>query len=125
MPFYSYHCKRCDGVQDAYRHISGRHDGPVCCEAATSLCIVAPAVAADLPGYESPATGKWVEGRSARREDLRRSGCRPYESAAEERKEAARQRNYIEAKADSSMRDAIAKTFYAMPEAHRRQLTRG
>jgi hypothetical protein len=125
MPFYTYHCKRCDGVQDAYRHVSTRHDAPVCCETATGLCIVAPAVAPDLPGYESPTTGKWIEGKSARREDLRRSGCRPYESAAEERKEAARQRGYEEAKSDRSLKEAIAQTFYALPEAKRRQLTRG
>ena len=125
MPFYSYHCKRCDDVQVAYRHISGRHDGPECCESRTDLCIVAPAVAADLPGYESPTTGKWVEGKSARREDLRRSGCRPYESAVEERAEAQRQRNYDEAKLDRGLHDAVAKQFYSMPEAKRRQMTRG
>lgn len=125
MPFYTYHCKRCDGVQDAYRHVSGRHDSPMCCEQATSLCIVAPAVAADLPGYESPATGKWVEGRSQRREDLKQSGCRPYESADEERREAQRQRSYDEAKLDRNLHDAVAKQFYSMPEAKRRQLIRG
>jgi hypothetical protein len=42
----------------------------------------------DLPGYQSPITGLWVEGRKARREDLRRSGCRPYEGFAQEKKEA-------------------------------------
>ena len=125
MPFYSYHCKRCDRVHDAYRHVSGRHDGPTCCEAQTELCIVAPAVAGDLPGYESPITGKWIEGKSARREDLRRSGCRPYESAKDERQEAARQKQYAEAKSDRSLHDAVAKQFYSMPEAKRRQLVRG
>lgn len=42
----------------------------------------------DLPGYESPTTGLWVEGRKARREDLLRSGCRPYEGREQEQKEA-------------------------------------
>lgn len=125
MPFYTYHCKRCDGVQDAYRNVSGRHDSPICCEAATNLCIVAPAVAADLPGYESPVTGKWVEGKSARREDLRRSGCRPYESPADERAEAQRQRNYSDAKLDRSLHDAVARQFYSLPESKRRIMTRG
>lgn len=32
-------------------------------------------VRGDLPGYISPATGKWIEGRAARRDDLARSGC--------------------------------------------------
>lgn len=35
-----------------------------------------PFVRSDLPIYFSPVTGKPVEGRAARREDLARSGCR-------------------------------------------------
>lgn len=35
-----------------------------------------PMVRGDLPAYISPVTGKLIEGRAARREDLARSGCR-------------------------------------------------
>jgi hypothetical protein len=35
-----------------------------------------PYVRGDLPAYVSPITGKPIEGRAARREDLARSGCR-------------------------------------------------
>lgn len=35
-----------------------------------------PYIRSDLPAYVSPVTGKIVEGRAARREDLARSGCR-------------------------------------------------
>ncbi len=35
-----------------------------------------PQIISDLPGYKSVASGKWVEGRSARRDDLARTGCR-------------------------------------------------
>ena len=35
-----------------------------------------PYIRGDLPTYISPVTGKPVEGRAARREDLARSGCR-------------------------------------------------
>lgn len=35
-----------------------------------------PHVRGDLPAYRSPVTGKIIEGRAARREDLARSGCR-------------------------------------------------
>jgi hypothetical protein len=35
-----------------------------------------PYVRGDLPPYRSPVTGKVIEGRAARREDLARSGCR-------------------------------------------------
>ena len=36
----------------------------------------APTVLTDIPGYQSPVTGKYIEGRVARREDLKRTGCR-------------------------------------------------
>ena len=44
----------------------------------------------DLPDYESPIDGRVVHGRAGRREDLRRSGSRPYEGREAEAKEAAR-----------------------------------
>ena len=34
----------------------------------------------DLPGYECPITGKWIEGRRAHTENLKRHGCRVYEA---------------------------------------------
>lgn len=49
---------------------------------------VAPAIFGDLPEYESPATGEIVRGRKQRREDMRRSGCRPYEGFESERRAA-------------------------------------
>jgi len=36
----------------------------------------APYIRGDLPAYVSPVTGKPVDGRAARREDLARTGCR-------------------------------------------------
>lgn len=35
-----------------------------------------PYIAGDIPEYVSPVTGKLVDGRAARKEDLKRSGCR-------------------------------------------------
>lgn len=46
----------------------------------------------DLPGYESPVTGLWVEGRRQRREDLKRTNSRPWEGREQEAKEAAKVR---------------------------------
>lgn len=42
----------------------------------------------DLPDYTSPIDGRLVSGRVARREDLKRHGCRPYEKG--EREDAQR-----------------------------------
>lgn len=29
----------------------------------------------DYEGYQSPVSGEWIEGRAARREDMKRHGC--------------------------------------------------
>lgn len=44
----------------------------------------------DLPGYESPVSGQWIEGRKARREDLLRTHSRPWEGREQELKQANR-----------------------------------
>ena len=54
----------------------------------------APMVIPDLPGYQSPVTGLWVEGRKQRREDLKRTNSRPFEGIEQERKEAQRRVAY-------------------------------
>lgn len=38
--------------------------------------VVAPRVISDLPSYMSPLGTGLIDGRSARREDLKRAGCR-------------------------------------------------
>jgi hypothetical protein len=38
--------------------------------------ILTPQILSDLPAYYSVASGKWVDGRAARRDDLARTGCR-------------------------------------------------
>lgn len=34
-----------------------------------------PATFGDIPGYESPITGEWIEGRRAKRYDLEKHNC--------------------------------------------------
>jgi hypothetical protein len=48
-----------------------------------------PYVISDTPGYLSPLGTGWIEGKSARREDLKRSGCREVEPS-----EFSRSRKY-------------------------------
>lgn len=43
------------------------------------LATCAPMVVSDTPEYISPATGKLIHGKRERREDLKKSGCVPYE----------------------------------------------
>ena len=85
----------------------------------------APDAIMDVPGYVSPVTGKWIEGKKQRRDDLARSGSRPWEGREAEVKEANRRKMYDEQKQDAKLHEAAARAFYAMPESKRRELSRG
>lgn len=82
-----------------------------------------PLIVPDLPGYLSEGTGLWVEGRAQRREDLKRSGCRPWEGLEQEKKEAARQQGYAEQKLDASLTRTASEAFYQLPPSKRAVLT--
>jgi len=110
MPIYRIKCDACGQSQDVFRTVATYDDLPDCCGQRMHRVICAPAVHADLPGYESPVTGKWIEGRSARREDLLRSGCRPWEGFEQERKEADKQTAEAWKRADATMERAVEQT---------------
>lgn len=81
---------------------------------------VAPIVWNDLPGYESPVSGKWVEGRKARREDLKRTGCRAWEGMDQEKKEAARVREYSDQQFDRKLESHVGEVWRNAPERIRK-----
>lgn len=81
---------------------------------------MAPAVFGDLPGYQSPVTGLWVEGRRARREDLKRTGCRPYEGFEQEKKEADKVQRENERRLDQLAEKMAHRAWADAPERVRR-----
>lgn len=83
---------------------------------------VAPMVWNDLPAYESPIDGRPVDGRRQRRNDLARTGCRPYEGFAQESQEAAKVRADHERKLDHKVEESVHRTWHEMPEHVRRTL---
>lgn len=91
MPVYEYRCG--DGhVFERLLPLSSYLEPQFCScgEVGQKVILHAPRVFGDYEGYESPASGRWVEGRRAREEDLRSTGCRPYEAG--EREDAERRR---------------------------------
>jgi len=82
-----------------------------------------PYVVGDLPDYESPIDGRVVHGRAGRREDLRRSGCRPYEGREAEQKESSRIRRNDEQARDRAI-ERTARSVWAnlSPEKKRAAL---
>jgi len=81
-----------------------------------------PLVVGDLPGYQSPVTGLWVEGRKQRREDLKRTNSRPWEGFESERKEADRRLAYADQKHDARLEHGVREVYRHMPLAHRRAI---
>lgn len=80
----------------------------------------APTVFGDLPGYESPVTGKWIDGRKARREDLKRTNSRPWEGIEQERKEAAKIQRDNDRKQDQLAEKMAHRMWANAPESARR-----
>lgn len=83
-----------------------------------------PMIFGDLPGYKSPVTGLWVDGRVARREDLKRTGSRPWEGLQQEKQEAARHEAYADQKLDASLTKSASEAFYQLPPSKREILRR-
>lgn len=81
-----------------------------------------PLVFGDLPSYQSPIDGHWVDGRAARREDLKRTGSRPWEGLEQEKKEAARTRAYEDARFDSRVEETARRAFHQLHPNIRRQI---
>jgi putative FmdB family regulatory protein len=80
MPVYEYGCAWGHRF-DVWKKVAELDRVEACpvCGASASRRISLPMVAVDYQGYVSPSTGKWVEGKGAHIEDLKRSGCRIYE----------------------------------------------
>jgi hypothetical protein len=71
---------------------------------------LAPDVMPDLPAYRSPVDGRLVDGRAQRREDLKRHGCRPYETS--EKTEFVRRREADDAALTRSVDRTVEKFWY-------------
>lgn len=76
----------------------------------------------DLPAYVSPVTGKLVDGRRARREDLARTGSRPYEGREQEQKEINRRKAYAAEKREQQLDAAVRRAWSDMPPRVRNAL---
>lgn len=75
MPVYDYLCT-CGSRFERFVKYEQRDESQVCgCGRTGKRVPHAPMVRGDTPGYVSPATGRWVEGRVQAQDDLRRSGC--------------------------------------------------
>jgi len=110
MPVYAYKCP-CGMRFDRWLPLARYDEAQTCdeCGEVATKQILPTTIRVDIPAYVSPVTGNLVDGRAARREDLKRSGCRPWEGMEQEQKEAARIREYEEQAADLRLERGLAE----------------
>jgi putative FmdB family regulatory protein len=109
MPVYEYRCSEghiFERILPVAEYLAPQFCD--CGERGQKVILHAPRIFGDYEGYESPATGAWVEGRRAREEDLRRSGCRPYESG--EREEMIKRQDANERQLDKVVDTVVDNT---------------
>jgi hypothetical protein len=117
VPVYEARCNHCGKLHDYFQNVANYLETPVCCGEKTEKVIFhAPMGYVENIYYSSPIDGKPITTKQARVEDLKRSGCRPWEGMEQEKKEAKRREAYEEQAADSKMEKAIEQTIREMPE---------
>lgn len=122
MPIYTYECPTCKTRFE--RALPLRlYDQPVShtCGAQAKKVLTPVAVAVDFAGYQCPATGKWIEGRKAHEENLKRTGCRILESG--EREAAIRQRRADDERMDKLIDQEVEHYFETAPPEKLEALT--
>jgi predicted nucleic acid-binding Zn ribbon protein len=74
MPIYAIKCNHCGHSEDVYRSVANYNDLPEHCGEKMGRMLTAPFVQADIQGYQSQATGEYIQSRSAHREHLKKHG---------------------------------------------------
>ena len=123
MPIYESVCRKCGKYHEYIRPLSKYDDTPECCGVKTEKRIFsAPFGVVDIPAYQSPVTGRWINSRVERNEDLKRNGCRPWEGLEQEKKEAERQKAYQEQKEDAKLTQAVEMAYAQLKPEQRQAL---
>jgi len=123
MPIYGAICPKCNHYETIYRHIAQRDDTPMHCGEKMQRVVEAPSVQVDIGGYTSPIDGRWIEGKAARREDLRRNNCRPWEGMESEKKEAMKRAEVASKDYEKGVEAAVYNTFNNMSAEKQRALS--
>lgn len=122
MPMYTTKCAGCGRTQVIFRHVAERDADLPLCHGVMARIVEAPAVQADLPGYTSPIDGRWIEGRRARIEDLKRNNCRPWEGMETERREAEKRADEADRQFEKVIEAGVAEVYNGMSAEKQRAL---
>lgn len=112
---YEARCNVCGRVQEYCQPAKDYLNTPFCCGQKTEKVILtAPYGVVDIPAYQSPVTGRWINSRRERTEDLKRADCRPWEGLEQEQKEAARRAAYDEQKQDKAIEKTVVDAWQTL-----------
>lgn len=122
MPTYRYHCPGCARDFDIFKRLAdfAREERCSHCSFQLQRRILAPAVMGDYQGYDCPITGKWIEGRRAHEENLKRHGCRVLEAG--ETEAYTRQKAADEAAFDDSVESTVEEFIEKLPAVKKERL---
>lgn len=124
MPVYDYHCPECGKIREIVHPIAELTIVRWCKEGhiptPMQRLLSAPMVRGDYPGYSCPITGKWIEGRKAHEENLRKHGCRVIEAG--EREALDRRRKAADDALDKAIEATVEEEIHKMPAEKRDKL---
>lgn len=120
MPTYEYKCASGHWF-DRYLRLS-EYDTPQTCECGqpAQRQISAAMISVDIPAYQSPIDGRWINSRVQRREDLRRNGCVEYEPSLKDHMH--RRHEQEDAALEAKMEETIESEIHSMPARKREKL---
>lgn len=115
MPIHDFRCQGCQKVEERFVSVTNLQEPQThaCGAAMDKVFLTPPMVTPDLPGYESPVSGEWIEGKSARRNDLARNDCVPWEPGM--REENAKRREASARNEEKVIDQAFESTLAEMP----------
>lgn len=128
MPMYTCLCMTCGFPEIIVRRVDDRDkDLPSCkvCAGEMRRMVEAPAVQADIGGYTSPIDGRWIEGRVARHEDMRRNNCRPWEGMESEKKAAIARAKDADATFEKGVEKAVYDVYNNMSVEKQKAISQG
>ena len=121
MPLYDYKCE-CGKEFDRFLKFAN-YDEPQYCEcgkvAEKQLSFCAGTV---MQSYQSPVTGKWIDTPRQRRDDLARSGSRPWEGREAETKAAQQREKDFDKMLDKSAEKSAVEAWQSLPSEKRKEL---
>lgn len=130
MPTYSYECQSCEYQGEFFASMDDCRRSPACeeCGKETKRVILSAPMgyvhfpAAGGHGYVSPVSGKFIETKRARIDDLKRTGSRPYEGREQEEKVAKKYREDEQRKSDDRIGESVKEMFHQLPPRKRKLL---